>query len=143
MKKLEFTDDCPREHRMPILIHQISEIIKGWERAEGVEIVHYWHSDAGGYVQYWKLPRKHQEGLETEGENGRLHHLFDDLMEFSKNHGLDINLIHKQDDGGLSFWLNMTPEGGHKYYLLGPKEAVTGEENPHLDIITHSDYRKG
>lgn len=138
MNKLEFTDNCPKEHRMPILIHQISEIIKGWERAEGVEIVHYWNGDAGGYVQYWKLPRRHQDGLETEGENGRLHHLFDDMKEFSKNHGLDINLINKQGDGGLSFWFNMTPEGACKYYEMRPKEAGTGEENPSLLVITNS-----
>ena len=103
----------------PDLLPALAGIIAGWERAEGIRVLHAWVTDAGTWqVQWIGQTNKGTEPL-GGGENSMtVSRLIVDLKEALKAHGIDARHIARPGPDALRVW---TADG---QYLRWPAPAT-------------------
>ena len=90
----------------PHLSH-LADIIAGWERAEGITMLHAWMTDAGSWRVWWT--ESNAVGVLGGGENHlKVSWLVLDIKEALKAHGIDARHIARPGPTSIIVW---TAEG--------------------------------
>lgn len=87
------------------LLPRLSGIIAGWERAEGIKILHAWISDSGD----WRAEWIERSGRLTDTIRGGESHLkvsrlLADLKDAIKSSGVDVCHIARPGPDSLRAW---------------------------------------
>ena len=99
------------------LLPQLVEIIRGWERAEGIRVLHAWLTDAGTWQVWWT--ESDAVGILGGGENHlKVSRLIADMKEALKTHDVDARHIARPGPDALRVW---TADG---QYLRWPAPAT-------------------
>jgi len=95
----------------------LADIIAGWERAEGITVLHAWVTDAGTWQVQWTEPRT--PSILGGGENSlKVSRLIRDIEEALKGHDDAITHIARPGPEALRVW---TADG---QYLRWPAPAT-------------------
>lgn len=85
------------------LLPQLVEIIRGWERAEGITVLHAWVTDAGTWQVWWT--ESNAVGVLGGGENHlKVSRLVLDIKEALKTHDVDARHIARPGPDALRVW---------------------------------------
>jgi len=88
----------------PHLSH-LADIIAGWERAEGITVLHAWLSDSGDWRAEWREGSGRLTDTIRGGENHlRVSRLLADLKDALKASGVDVCHIARPGPSSLRAW---------------------------------------
>ena len=108
------------------LLPRLVEIIRGWERAEGIRVLHAWVTDAGTWQVQWM-----EQGTICPlggGENHiKVSRLIADMKEALKAHGVDAIHISRPGPDALRVW---TGEGAYLRWDAPATEPARPEAVP-------------
>ena len=108
----------------PDPLAHLAGIITGWERAEGITVLHTWLSDDGCWRVEWIEKTTKGTDLLRGGESSmKVSRLIEDLKEALKTHGIDARHIARPGPEALRVW---TGEGAYlRWDAPPPVPAVT------------------
>lgn len=88
------------------LLPRLVEIIRGWERAEGIRVNQAWLSiDSCTWRVEWSERTNSGAGLYRGGENHvKVSRLIEDIKAAVKEHGVDVRHLVPWRGGGLQMW---------------------------------------
>ena len=101
----------------PDLLPSLADIIAGWERAEGIRVLHAWVTDTGT----WQVQWTETTAIDVlgGGENHpKVSLLIQDLKDLLKTHDIDARHISRPGPEALRVW---TADG---QYLRWPAPAT-------------------
>ena len=92
-----------------VILHRLADIIAGWERAEGIIVLHAWLSDSGDWRAEWREGSGRLTDTHRGGENHlKVSRLLADIIEALKGRGDAITHIARPGPTSLRAW---TAEG--------------------------------